>query len=116
LHDQGPQFNPIGWCRLQPLEPLFGSTPQIQLSNLEEFVSIEIVYFGRHGESLCPIVNILMVSSLEQLIHSLGTSHFANIQQQTKIATPPTEHGLQTTIKCQQNQPAFQSLWFRFDL
>jgi hypothetical protein len=63
LHDQGPQFNPIGWCQLQPFEPLFGSTPQIQLSDLEKFVSIEIAHFGRHGESLFPIVNILMVSS-----------------------------------------------------
>jgi hypothetical protein len=80
LHDQGPQFSPIGWCRLQPFEPLFGSTSQIQLSDLEEFVSIEITHFGRHGESLCPIINILMVLSPEQLIHSLGTSHFASIQ------------------------------------
>jgi hypothetical protein len=79
---------------LQPFESLFGSTPQIQLNDVEEFVNIEIAHFGRHGESLCPIVNILMVLSPEQLIHSMGTSHFASIQQQNKIATPPSEHGL----------------------
>jgi hypothetical protein len=93
LHYQRPQFSLIGWCQLQPLEPLLGSTPQIQLGNLEELVSIQVLHFSSHGESLRPIINILMVSSPEQLIHSLGTSHFANMQQQTKIATPPTTHG-----------------------
>jgi hypothetical protein len=35
LHDQRPQLVPISWRWLQPLEPLFGSAPQIQLSDLE---------------------------------------------------------------------------------
>jgi len=79
LHNQGLQLSPIGWYRLQPLEPLLGSTLQIKLGNLEKFVSIEIAHFGRHRETLRLVIDILMISSPEQLIHSLGTSHLASV-------------------------------------
>jgi hypothetical protein len=79
LHDQGPQFSLIGRCRLQSFEPLLGSTPQIQLSDLEKFVSVKIMHFGHHREPLYPVIDIFMISSPEQLMHSLGISHLASI-------------------------------------
>jgi len=78
---------------LQPLEPLLGSTPQIKLSDLEKFVSIEITHFGRHRETLRPIIDVLMIPSPKQFIHALGISHLSKFQQQQKQdATLLTTH------------------------
>jgi hypothetical protein len=93
MHDQRPQFIPIDWRRLQPLEPLFGSAPQIELGNLEELIRIEVSHLSSHGESLRPIVNILVITPPKQLIHSLGISHLADDSLQVKIATLFTMHG-----------------------
>jgi hypothetical protein len=89
LYDQDPQVGPVNWHRLQLLEPFFGSTSQIQLSDLEELVSIEVMHFGNHGKSLRPIIHILMISSPEQLIHSLRTRQLlrSSVTQQ-KCSTP----------------------------
>jgi len=77
LHYQSSQLNPIRRRWLQPLEPFLGSTSQIQLRNLEEFICIQISHFSCHGEPLRPVIDVFMVSSPEQLIHPLGASRFA---------------------------------------
>jgi hypothetical protein len=93
LYYQSSQLSLIGWCWLQPLEPLLGSTSQIQLGNLKEFIYILISHFSCHGEPFCLVIDVLMVSPPEQFIHSLGTGHLANVPLQTRIATLPTTHG-----------------------
>ncbi len=67
----------FGTFLLKKLTSFFGSTPQIQLGNLQEVVSIEISHFTYHSESLRPVIYIFMVTSPKQFIHSLGTGHFA---------------------------------------
>jgi hypothetical protein len=74
---------------MQPLKPFLGSTAQIQLGDLEQFVSIEITHFDGHGKSLRPIIYIFIISSLEQLIHSLRTRHLhRSSATQQKCNTP----------------------------
>jgi hypothetical protein len=62
-------------------------TPQIQFGDLEQLVRSKIVHFGDHGKLFRPIIDILMISSLEQLIHSLRTRHLTETQQHSMNTT-----------------------------
>jgi hypothetical protein len=65
---------------------------KFNLAILNSFVSSEMVHFGGHGKSLRPIIHILMISSPEQLIHSLKTRHLTEVQQHNKNAALLSSH------------------------